>query len=110
MSEIDELRKFIKDEFTNTNSIVESVEKKFCDIVKQVDNNNTRINKLEDYAAADNHRLDKLEYQIELMNQDRLRNDLRLTGLPPVAFERVESAVMQIINVLKLNLAPRNPE
>lgn len=106
MSEMDELRKFIKDEFTNTNSIVESVEKKVCDIVKQVDHNNTRINKLEDYSAADNHRLDKLEYQIELMNQDRLRNNLRLTGLPPAAFERVESAVMQIINVLKLNLVP----
>lgn len=106
MSEIDQLRAFIKDEFTNTNSIIESVEKKVTEVVKQVDVHTTRINQLEDFSVADNRRLNTMEYQIELLNQDRLRNNLRLTGLPPIAYERVDNTVMQIIKVLNINLFP----
>lgn len=110
MTDFDKIQETIKFEFANTNSKIETIQstldQKINDIKTDVNEHNERINKLENYAATDSHRIDSLSYQIEILKQDRLRNNLRLTGLPPSAFENVRDTIMKIVDVLELDLLP----
>lgn len=110
MSEFEKMQDIIKHEFANTNSKIETIQstldQKINDIHSEVGVHNERIKKLEDYAATDSHRIDALSYQIETLKQDRLRNNLRLTGLPPPAFENTRDTIMKIVTVLQLDLLP----
>lgn len=105
-ADLDQKQSIIKDEFANTNSKIESVNKIISEIKSDVDGHGARISQLESYTTADNHRFDAISLQIEILKQDRLRNNLRLTGLPPVAFDNTINTVMKIIDVLKLELLP----
>lgn len=96
----------VKSEFANTNTIIQSIDTKINNIRQEVDNHSDRLNTLEKYTAGDYHRIDSLTHQVELLKQDRLRNNLRLTGLPPDAFVNVNNTVMTIIEVMKMDLIP----
>lgn len=47
-----------------------------------------------------------IEIQLEILKQDRLRNNIRLTGLPPQAFVNPTDTVIRIINTVQMNLLP----
>lgn len=110
MSELDKIQDFIKQQFANTNSKIETIQttldQKISEIRTDVSEHNDRINKLEIYAATDSHRIDSLSYQLEILKQDRLRNNLRLTGLPPPAFDNIRDTIMKTFGALDLNLLP----
>lgn len=110
MSEFEKMQDIIKHEFANTNSKIETIQstldQKINDIHSEVGVHNERIKILENYAATDSHRIDTISYQLETLKQDRLRNNLRLTGLPPPAFENTRDTIMKIVTVLQLDLLP----
>lgn len=110
MAELEAIRSIIKEELANTNTKIQSIQTtiddKISGVVDIVESQKERINKLENYSATDNRRIDSIAIQLEFMKQDRLRNNLRLTGLPPQAFERTTNTVMKIIEVLNLDLLP----
>lgn len=104
--EFEKINTEFKKEFTNTNAKIESIDEKVNNVNKTIKDHNTRISTLEDYSTADNRRIDKLTHQIEILKQDRLKNNVRLTGLPTDSFADTNATVMKIIDVLQLNLLP----
>lgn len=84
--EFEKINTEFKKEFTNTNAKIDSIDEKVINVNTTIEVHNTRISTLEDYAAADNRRIDKLTHQIEILKQDRLKNNVRLTGMPADAF------------------------
>lgn len=50
--------------------------------------------------------MDEIKIQIEMLKQDRLRNNIRLTGLPAIAFDNPTETVFAIDSVLQLSLIP----
>lgn len=100
----------IKEEFANTNTKIETVQitldEKIIGIKNDVAAHSERLKKLESYAATDTGRIDSLSIQLEILKQDRLRNNIRLTGLPPQAFNSTIDTVMRIVDLLKIQLLP----
>lgn len=110
MSEMDKVVDSIKEQFAKTNAKIDNIQSKLDeqiggirdDVIKQSD----RIALLERYAASDGHRFDSISYQIEVLKQDRLRNNIRFTGLPTSAYNNIIDTVIKIIKALNLNLLP----
>lgn len=106
MSDLDKIQQSINEHFANTNKKIESIDDKITDIRTDVTAHSERINQLETYASTDDRRITSIETQIEFIKQDRLRNNLRLTGLPPEAFANPIETVMKIIDAVQINLLP----
>lgn len=110
MADLLALEQMIQSNFEKTNSKIESIQ---TTINEQIDNirgdvtaHSGRLTKLEEYATTDAHRINSMTSQIEILKQDRLRNNIRLTGLPPQAFEDAVDTVMRIIDYVKIKLIP----
>lgn len=110
MSDIEKIIASMQSEFAKTNSKIDGIQTtlgdKISSICDDVTKQSQRIGLLEGYTASDGRRIDALSYQIEVLKQDRLRNNIRLSGLPPVAYEKIVDTVMKTIKVLNLNLLP----
>lgn len=110
-SDNNQLFKLIEDKFAETNknigSIQSTLQTEIADIHDKLSNQNTRIDKIENelHTFMNNDQLDEIWLQIELIKQD-LRNNLRLTGLPPIAFEVPSETIIQIESVLQIGLLP----
>lgn len=106
----DDLIKLIENKFGETNKNIESIKLSFqnelSNINTNMNNHSTRIDKIESDldAVMNDTQLDDIRLQLELIKQDRLRNNLRLTGLPPAAYESPVDTIMQIQSVLKMGL------
>lgn len=100
----------IKKQFTNTNANIKTLQDTINGQIKtirdDVTDHNSRITKLEGYAATDGRQIENISHQLELLKQDRLRNNLRLTGLPPLAFDNIQDTIVKILNILKISLLP----
>lgn len=105
-----QLIKLIESKFAETNKNNESIKSTFqneiADIQSNITSHTNRIDAIVNdiNALRSDNQLDEIRLQLELIKQDRLRNNLRLTGLPPVAFEDPVDTIMQIESVLKIGL------
>lgn len=113
MTENTDLVKLINDKFTETNGKLSSIQATLTEdiaaIREKVDSSSSRIDRVEEDLRSiknDANALNDLRMDIEMLKQDRLRNNLRLTGLPQQAFENPNSTIIQIEAVLKLGLIP----
>lgn len=110
MSDFNKLETLIQEQFANTNTKIESIQSsldgKINTLQTNVDKHSERITQLETYAAQDSHRFDIMEHQIQICKQHRLRNNIRLTGLPTQACEKAVDTVMKIISLLQVSLVP----
>lgn len=98
MSDIERIQQSLDQNFANTNSKIDAIQKTLDEKIEKlrddVDSHGERIRTLETYASTDGRRINDLSTQMEVLKQDRLRNNIRLTGLPPLAFEDTDKTVM----------------
>lgn len=106
----DDIIATIREQFAITNDKIEmvqsTIDEKIVGIKSDITAHSERIAQLENYSADDSRRIDTISIQMEIFKQDRLRNNLRLTGLPPQAFENTADTVMRIIDILNIQLLP----
>lgn len=83
---------------------------------------NAEISNLRGELTAQTSRIDKIEHdlqnsangtnieglmlEIERLKQDKLRNNLRLTGLPPAAFDDPDDLILRITALLDIDIIP----
>lgn len=113
MANNDTLINLIEERFAQTNKNIESmqstIKKDIAIIQAEAEKNSNRFANVESELCkvkSTTDQLDEMRLNIESLKQDRLRNNLRLTGLPPVAFENTNKTIMQIKAVLKLGIIP----
>lgn len=105
-----ELIKLIEIKFAETSKNIESIKSTFQSDIDEIQTNITshtnRIEIIENdiEAIKNDNQLDDIRLQLELIKQDRLRNNLRLTGLSPVAFDDPVDTIMKIESVLQIGL------
>lgn len=73
---------------------------------------NTRLEKIENDVnmAPANDKIEQLSLEIEVLKQDRLRNNVRITGLPQMAFDEPDDAILRIAEILNAELLPSDYE
>lgn len=109
---MDQLKNLIESKFDETNGKIESMKTALQTDINTIRTSlaqhNDRITSIEQKLSSidDDTQIDEIRIQIELLKQDRLRNNIRLTGLPPVAFEDPTETVFAIDSILNLNLVP----
>lgn len=107
---INDIVVIMEQHFANTNTKIDTVQstidEKISSIKNDIASQQERISTLESYSAADKHQINSLSIQLEILKQDRLRNNIRLTGLPPLAFDNPTQTTMNIIDALKIQLLP----
>lgn len=112
MGDNEQLIQLIESKFAETNKNIESLQSKLLNDVasihNSIDQHENRIGKIESELQNNNSeaQLSEIKLQIELLEQDRLRNNLRLTGLPPIAFEKTVDTILAIESILQLGLLP----
>lgn len=110
MGDIDKITDLITKQFEETNKKLESLQTTLqtdiAAIRTDVSQHNDRITSIERdlWSIHENSQIDKIKIQIETLKQDRLRNNIRLTSLPPEAFENPTETVLAIDKVLQLSL------
>lgn len=57
-------------------------------------------------SIKETSQIDEIKLQIESLKQNRPRNNIRLTGLPPIAFDNPIDTVFSIDNILNSGLIP----
>lgn len=109
---MDQIKKLIETNFEETNKKIESLQTTLkTDIVTintNLSHHNDRIASIEQELCSikEDKQIDEIKVQIEMLKQDRLRNNIRLTGLPPTAFDDPNDTVFAIDNILQLGLIP----
>lgn len=87
-NDIVDLKKFIESLSQKTNDKIDSLQTT-ADIdglrTQQTDIK-SRIVNIEANDKSNDDRIQDLNFQVELLKQDRLRNNIRITGLPGTAF------------------------
>lgn len=112
MSEMDRISDLIEKKFEETNQKLETIQSTLQNdiaiIRTDLGQHNDRITSIERdiRAIQESSQMNEIKIQIEVLKQDRLRNNIRLTGLPPVAFDKPTDTVFAIDNVLQLSLIP----
>lgn len=112
MSEMEKITNLIEKNFGETNKKLESLqstlENDIATIRTDLGQHNDRITTIEQdiRAIQESSRFNEIEIQIEMLKQDRLRNNIRLTGLPPIAFDNPTETVIAIDGILHLSLMP----
>lgn len=105
-------RESIEKLITSTNDKIDSfhttIKTDIGTIRNELAEHNTRIEKVESEVKSNNNngQIEELQLQIELLKQDRLRNNIRITGLPPIAFNDPDEAILRIDSILKADLVP----
>lgn len=112
MSDLEQLKSLIETNFNVTNGKIESIQTTLQNDIATIRTDlgihNDRITSIEDKlnSNSESSQVEEIKLQIEILKQDRLRNNIRLTGLPPIAFESPNDTVISIDNVLDLGLIP----
>lgn len=103
--QIEALKKLMESHFGETNKKIESFH---TDIKSELTEHNARIVKLEnDFKNVDkSEKIEELTLQIELLKQDKLRNNIRVTGIPPEALTDPDETILRIDKVLQTQLIP----
>lgn len=112
MENIDQVLQLIEKKFDETNKKIESIQTTLqtdiATIHTDLGQHNDRITSIERdlRSIKESSQIDELKIQIETLKQDRLRNNVRLTGLPPIAFDDPIDTVFGIDSILQLGLIP----
>lgn len=112
MSEKNIIKQLIETKFDETNGKIESIKTALQTDIATIHTNlgqhNERITSIEQKLNSINEsdQIEEIKIQIEMLKQDRLRNNIRLTGLPPIAFDNPNEAVLSIDYILQLGLIP----
>lgn len=110
MADNKELIDLIEKKFTETNKNIESIQSQIQTDIStfrvDLDGLKKRIELIETESNEAHDRINDVCLQIELLKQERLRNNIRFTGLPPNAFDDPIHTVMSIDEVLKIDLIP----
>lgn len=116
MSSNEDLKSFIEQLITQTtdktnekiDSLHTSLKTEIGNIRNELSEHTNRIEKVENEIKSidKSDKIEELSLQIELLKQDRLRNNIRLTGLPPVAFNDPDEAILRIDDILQTELIP----
>lgn len=110
--DLKKLEALIASKFTETNTNIETstktIKSEIASIRTEIESHADRINKLENAIenTASVNQIDELKIQIEQLKQSHLRNNLRLTGLPQIAFEDPYDTVARIDQLLGIQLLP----
>lgn len=106
----DDIIATLENQFAKTNAKIETVQttldEQIGGIKNDLDSHGARITQLEAYTATDARRINQIEIQLEILRQDRLRNNLRLTGLPLEACDNPAQTTMKIVETLHIQLLP----
>lgn len=102
---IEESHTTIRTDIEKTNGKIDSIQKTIKTDIGQIQ---SRIEKVENeiYSKASVDTVAELSLQIEHLKQDRLRNNIRVTGLPQNAFNDPDDAILRIDSILKTDLIP----
>lgn len=86
---------------TTLNNEIDSIRSELSD-------HTNRLDKVENEIKSTNitEKFEEMSLQIELLKQDRLRNNLRITGLPETAYDDPDDALLRIAHVLQIDLIP----
>lgn len=112
MSEMDKVTELIEKKFEETNKKLETLQTALqndvATIRSDLGQHSNRIASIERdiRAIQESNQMDEIKIQIEMLKQDRLRNNIRLTGLPAIAFDNPTETVFAIDNVLQQSLIP----
>lgn len=110
--EIKSLHSTIKALFAETNKKIESyhteVKADIANIHSELSKHKDRIEQIENTLKADdnNVKISEMQLHIELLKQHQLRNNIRFTGLPSIAYNDPDEAILRIDSVLKTDLVP----
>lgn len=68
----------------------------------------SRLDKVESdlVNANSSEKIAELSLQVELLKQDKLRNNIRITGLPQNAFDDPDEAILRIADTLSIDIIP----
>lgn len=108
--DLTQLEALIQIKFTETNAKIETsthtIQTELAVVRTEIESHATRLNKLENgiEMTASINQIDDLKLQIEQLKQSNLRNNLRITGLPPIAFENPYETIAQIDELLNVQL------
>lgn len=112
MSDMDKVVNLIEKNFEETNKKIEllqaSLQSDIAYIHTNVSQHNDRITTIEHELTSikNSSQLDEIKIQVETLKQDRLRTNIRLTGLPTIAFDDPIETVFSIDNILQIGLIP----
>lgn len=79
------------------------------DTVKaELTTHSSRLDKVESDLenANSSTQIAELTLQVELLKQDKLRNNIRITGLPQTAFDDPDEAILRIAAILNIDIIP----
>lgn len=100
----------ISSKLDTTNEKIANVQQSIDGEIQRIDvtlnNHNERINTIETKLDDKNNenQIQMLQIEVEQLKQDRLKNNIRLTGLPAETLVNPVGAFMQIVDTLKLEL------
>lgn len=105
-----QIQSLIDVQFPTTNAKIDDISKALNDRIDKISSDVAehaeRLYTLESHAATDNRCIQSMSREIERLKQDRLRNNLRITGIPSNAAENATKIVMKIINIIRTELLP----
>lgn len=111
--QINLLQKSIESHFAATNDKIDAIQSTFstqiASVRTELSDHKNRIENVESELKTTNNNseiINKLSLEIELLKQDRLRNNIRFTGLPQIAYNDPEEAILLIDSVLHTDLIP----
>lgn len=114
--QLDDLKKVLlesmKEHHAKTNENIEKLHDTFKadidSIRSDLSTHNDRLSKVENDIKSNNCavQLEELTIQIEQLKQDKLRNNLRITGLPENAYNDPDEAVLRIADILNIDIIP----
>lgn len=100
----------IKSLFAATNEKIESfhttIKTDIGNIRSELLEHKNRIDKTDIKTNNNSEKIDELTLQIEHPKQDRIKNNIRLTGLPPQAYDDPDDTILRIDNILNTELIP----
>lgn len=92
----------------NIESIKSAIKSEIDSVRAEVSANTQRLDKVESdlRTSHSSEKVAELSLQIELLKQDRLRNNLRITGLPQNALNDPDDTILRIAEALKIDVIP----
>lgn len=107
-----ELLKSMEQNHKITNANIENLKTALtADVEKlrsDVKSHDDRLITVESALKSDKHnnKIEELELEVEILKQDRLRNGIRLTGLPQVSYNEPDDAILRIAETLQIDVIP----
>lgn len=92
----------------NIESLKTAINTDIANIRTELSDHSSRLDAVEIQLNNSNHnqQIDELSLQIELLKQEKLKNNLRFTGLPPCAFNDPDETILHIAESLNIDIIP----